>query len=71
MQLFQSNHYAAFDPPKPSMDDKPTIFERQQVRNIFLKLDDTLWPFIERSGWDLHRHRQKSHYVSSVMLSIN
>ena len=65
MQLFQSEHYGAFDSPKPGLDDKPTIRERQNVRDKLLELDKLLWPFIEPQGWDLHRHRHLSHYVSS------
>ncbi len=65
MQLFQPYHYAAFDPPKPNNDDSSTRKEREKVRDAFLKLDDEIWPFIEQSGWDLHRHRQVIHYVSS------
>lgn len=65
MQLFQSEHYGAFNLPKPKQDDKPTVRERQNVRDKFLELNDDLWPFIEAQGWNLHRHRQSFHYVSS------
>jgi hypothetical protein len=65
MQLFHSEHYGAFEPPKPELNDKKTIRERQNVRDKLLELDKVLWPFIETQGWDLHRHRQASHYVSS------
>lgn len=65
MQLFQSEHYGAFDSPKPELDDKQTIRERQNVRDKLLELDKLLWPFIDVQEWDLHRHRHPSHYVSS------
>ncbi len=65
MQLFFPHHYEAFDPPKPALDDRATIAERIQVREVLLQLDDMLWPVIDQSGWDLHRHRQRAHYVSS------
>ena len=65
MQLFQPEHYGAFSSPKPKLDDKPTIRERQNVRDRLLKLDKLIWPFIEAQEWDLHRHRHPAHYVSS------
>lgn len=65
MQLFRPEHYAAFDPPKPDLDDPATVSERLQVRQVLLELDSLLWPFISSSNWDLHRHRQATHYVSS------
>jgi hypothetical protein len=65
MQLFLSEHYRTFEPPKPELDDKAIVRERQNVRDKFLELDKILWPFIENQNWDLHRHRQASHYVSS------
>jgi hypothetical protein len=65
MQLLKPQHYAAFEDPKPNLDDPPTVRERIAVREALLQLDDALWPFISRSGWDLHRHRHKTHYVSS------
>jgi len=65
MQLFLQHHYAAFDQPKPSQDDSATVAERLLVREALLQLDNMLWPFISGSGWDLHRHRQRAHYVSS------
>lgn len=65
MQLLLPKHYQAFDLPKPELDDKPTIRERQNVRDQLLKLDEMLWPFIDAQDWDLHRHRHSSHYVSS------
>jgi len=63
MQLFQAEHYGAFDSPKTKLDDRQTIRERQNVRDKLL--DKLLWPFIDVQGWDLHRHRHPSHYVSS------
>lgn len=65
MQLFLPHHYAAFQQPKPTMDDPSTVAERVQVRHSLLQLHDMIWPFISASGWDLHRHRQPAHYVSS------
>jgi hypothetical protein len=65
MQFFQPEHYAAFDPPKPSLNDEFTIAERIQVKEILMKLDSMLWPYIESSGWDLHHHRHINHFVSS------
>src|SRR6185295_8302474 len=65
MQLFLPHHYAAFDDPKPRLDDPLTVAEREKVREALLELDDMLWPFIESTAWDLHRHRHKLHYVSS------
>ncbi len=65
MKLFQPHHYAAFDDPKPTLDDPAIVSERILVRDALLTLDDMLWPFINKSGWDLHRHRQRTHYVSS------
>src|SRR5437899_3228601 len=65
MQLFLPQHYAAFDDPKPDRNDDATIAERAQVRDVFLQLDDLLWPFIETTDWDLHQHRHRLHYVSS------
>lgn len=65
MQLFLPHHYAAFNDPKPLRNDAATIAEREEVRDAFLRLDGTLRPFIANSGWDLHPHRQKIHYVSS------
>ena len=65
MKLFLPHHYAAFDDPKPNLDDAPTIAEREKVRDALLELDDMLWPFINAKGWDLHRHKYKMHYVSS------
>ena len=60
MQLFQPEHYGAFDPPKSELDDPPTRRERQNVRDKLLELDNLLWPYIESRGWDLHRHRKQS-----------
>lgn len=65
MQLFQPNNYQSFDIPKPKLDDFKTRRERQDVRDKFLELDKLIWPFIESQDWDLHRHRQLAHYVSS------
>lgn len=65
MQLFLPHHHAAFDQPKPKLDDPPTVAERVEVRKALLQLNDLLWPFITKSGWDLHQHRQPAHYVSS------
>jgi hypothetical protein len=65
VQLFQPYHYAAFDPPKPTQDDPVTVSERIRVRDALLRLDEMLWPAISRAGWDLHHHRQRTHYVSS------
>ncbi len=65
MQFFSPHHYAAFAPPKPNLNDLSTIAERVQVRDALLRLDEMLWPIINQSGWDLHRHRQRGHYVSS------
>jgi hypothetical protein len=65
MQFFQQYHYAAFEPPKPTLDDDVTRQERIRVRESLLQLDEILWPFINTSNWDLHRHRQAVHYVSS------
>jgi len=65
MQLFEPNHFEAFSGPKPTLNDPSTVRERTQVRDALLHLDEMLWPVISRSGWDLHRHRQKQHYVSS------
>ena len=65
MQFLKPHHYAAFEDPKPNLDDPPTVRERISVREALLQLDEVLWPFISRSGWDLHRHRHKTHYVSS------
>jgi hypothetical protein len=65
MKLLLPHHYAAFDDPKPNLDDAPTVAERENVRDALLELDDMLWPFIRTAGWDLHRHRHKVHYVSS------
>ena len=65
MRLFQPHHYGAFDDPKPTLDDPATVSERLLVRDALLTLDDMLWPFISESRWDLHRHRQRTHYVSS------
>jgi hypothetical protein len=65
MQFLKPQHYAAFDDPKPRLDDPPTVRERIAVREALLELDEMLWPFIRRSGWDLHHHRQTIHYVSS------
>lgn len=65
MQLFQPEHYSAFEKQKQTLDDKATCRERQNVRDRFLELDNLLWPFIKNQNWDLHRHRQKIHYVSS------
>jgi hypothetical protein len=64
-QFFQSHHFAAFDPPKPDLDDDETRAERLRVRDSLLELGEELWPFISTQGWDLHRHRQKTHYTSS------
>lgn len=65
MQFFRPEHYAAFIPPKPDLDDEQTQAERLHVRGALLSLGDQLWPHIEQKGWDLHRHRQKDHYTSS------
>lgn len=65
MQLFQPHHYAAFNPPKPNLDDPPTVAERVAVRETFLQLDEMIWSYIQARNWDLHRHRQPAHYVSS------
>ena len=65
MNLFLPCHYAAFQDPKPTLDDSLTRTERVQVRDALLELDEMLWPFIKASGWDLHRHRRSANYVSS------
>ena len=65
-QLFNAQHYAAFDPPKPFEDDPQVRQERVRVREQFLWLDQSLAPFIESHGWNLHRHHQKQHYTSST-----
>ncbi len=66
MQFFQSIHYKAFEDPKPRLDDVPTRREREEVKEKLLELDERLWPFIQNKNWDLHRHRQVEHYVSST-----
>ena len=43
MQQFLPHHYAAFDEPKPTMDDRATIAERALVRDTFLELDEDSW----------------------------
>ncbi|MBE2281513.1 MAG: hypothetical protein IAE91_14065 [Ignavibacteriaceae bacterium] len=65
MQLFEPSHYAAFDQPKPKLDDLATRFERTKVKEVFLELHSMIWPHISSMNWDLHRHRQVNHYVSS------
>lgn len=65
MQFFQNFHYEAFEQPKPNLDDNVTRNERLEVRRAFLELDTMLWPHINASNWDIHRHRQPAHYVSS------
>ncbi len=65
MQFFLPQHFSAFVQPKPTIDNPTVVAERVQVRNALLRLDALLWPTISRLGWDLHRHRQKHHYVSS------
>jgi hypothetical protein len=65
MNLFLPHHYAAFNDPKPERDDPAVVAERVQVRDALLELDSMLWPRIEAARWDLHRHRQPNHYVSS------
>lgn len=63
--FFDQEHYAAFDPPKPDLNDENTKSERLNVRHKLLELDELLWPFIHSSNWDLHRHRQPTHFISS------
>jgi|GEM_PF-6913353 len=65
MKLFENFHYEAFDHPKPNFDDPQTRQERLRVRDALLKLNDMIWPYISQRQWDLHRHRQSIHYVSS------
>lgn len=65
MQFFLPEHYNTFIPPKPTRDDSEIREERLRVRDRFLILEEQIWPFIQRHNWDLHRHRQRVHYVSS------
>jgi len=61
--VFQQHHYDSFIPPKPEDDSDPVRTERFEVRKEFLWLDERLWPLIK--DLNIHRHRQKQHYVSS------
>lgn len=63
--LFTTQHYMAFDQPKPSLNDQNTISERMQVRDALFQLHEMIWPYVQTTNWDLHCHRQKAHYVSS------
>lgn len=63
--LLASEHYMAFEQPKPTLNDATTIAERIKVREVLLQLHEMIWPFITGSNWDLHCHRHKAHYVSS------
>jgi hypothetical protein len=65
-QLFTQQHYDTFMPPKPFEDDAYVRLEREHVKDQFLWLDESLAPFIEDRGWDLHRHHQPQHYTSST-----
>jgi len=66
---FLPHHYAAFEGDKPTRDgeSEPARQERKQVREALLWLGDQLWPWVSSHNppWDLHRHRQSEHYVSS------
>jgi hypothetical protein len=63
--VFQQYHYDSFIPPKPEDDNDPVRAERLRVREELTWLDCQLWPYIKSQGWNIHRHRQKEHYVSS------
>jgi len=65
-QLFIPQHYAAFDDPKPDLDDPQTRREREHVQNQFLWLHDQLIPYIKEQKWDIHPHYQKNHLTSST-----
>lgn len=65
MQFFNPEHYDTFIPPKPNRDTPEIIAERRSVRDRLLELDDQLWPIFSQHNWDLHRHRQQVHYISS------
>ena len=66
-QFFLEHHFNAFLPPKPDQDDDSIRRERLCVREALIALDQQLWPFIDgqRPKWDLHRHHQTEHFVSS------
>jgi len=65
-QLFTAEHYGAFDPSKTLEDTREIRIERERVRDQFLWIDSSLYPFIQQQGWDLHRHHQKQHWTSST-----
>lgn len=71
LQYFAAEDYAAFDAPKPDNDGPQERKERLAVSDKLRWLHDQLWSFIHKDHihWDLHKHHQELHHVSSFQFS--
>ena len=54
MKLFLPSHYAAFEEPKPSLDEPVVRAERLAVREALMQLHGGFPFLIQRSKWGLH-----------------
>lgn len=64
-QFFGFEHFDAFTPPKPILDDPGPISERLEVRSKLEELHELIYPEIISKGWDVHPHHQTQHLTSS------
>ena len=69
-QYFLPEHYAAFIPPKPDLDDEATRKERIAVQKLLVWLGDQIWHRIllqnsKGKKYDIHQHHQTGHHCSS------
>lgn len=64
-QFFTYEHYNAFTPPKPILDEPGPIKERLDVRNKLEELHHRLYPIMEKKGWQVYSHHQTQHLTSS------
>jgi HKD family nuclease len=64
-QFFGFEHYDAFTPPKPILDEAGPIAERLEVLNKLEELHDLIYPEIIKKDWDVYPHHQSQHLTSS------
>jgi len=64
-QFFTFEHYDAFTPPKPILDEPAPIGERMEVVKKLEQLHELIYPKIIKRGWNIHPHHQSQHLTSS------